>query len=259
MGKDWSKGLTAGGLRAYSEASAGTDDSAAPAEPASRSGTRTLPLEWSPVMAYVVGLMASDGCLLRDGRHLAFDSNDLQLIETFSRCLGRRLVFRTTFTRAGNRSYQTAFSDAALHRWLRSVGLIPRKSLTLGPLAVPRDVIIHVARGLFDGDGHLANFVHAPTLRTYPRYVHERLWLYFNSASRRHVDWIRSELRETLGVDGYVGTRPARPPRHAFYRLQYGKRASIRLLTAFYEDPSAPRLERKWAVWEDYRLRHLAD
>lgn len=44
---------------------------------------RQLPLEWSDTMAYVVGLIATDGNLSRDSLHLAFDSGDLELIHTF--------------------------------------------------------------------------------------------------------------------------------------------------------------------------------
>ena len=49
-----------------------------------------LPLkeyEWTPKLAYVVGLITTDGCLSPDGRHLTFTSCDKQLIETFKKIL----------------------------------------------------------------------------------------------------------------------------------------------------------------------------
>src|SRR2546428_1503491 len=39
-------------------------------------GYRTLPLEWSSTMAYVVGLLATDGCLSKDRRHIILTSCD---------------------------------------------------------------------------------------------------------------------------------------------------------------------------------------
>ena len=46
---------------------------------------------WSPELAYAVGLIATDGCLYKDGRHLAFVSKDLQLIKIFMKCLGLKV------------------------------------------------------------------------------------------------------------------------------------------------------------------------
>lgn len=220
-----------------------------------RGGRRTLPLEWSETMAYVVGLIATDGCLWSDGRHLSFDSNDRQLVETFLACLGRPNRYRTVKTRAGNDHFQAAFGDVEFYRWLLTVGLTPRKSLTLGALDVPPEYLVPLVRGLFDGDGNVANFVHAPTRAAYPDYRYERLWVFFNSGSKRHLDWLGGQLK-TLGLDSYLDIRRARPDKNEFYRLKLGNHASSRILGAFYADPQAPRLERKWKTWDRYRRRH---
>jgi len=44
--------------------------------------------------------------------------------------------------------------------------------------------------------------------------------------------------------------------KHDFFKLKYGKRASIALLQWLYENPNAPRLVRKWAIWEGYERRN---
>ena len=36
------------------------------------------------------------------------------------------------------------------------------------------------------------------------------------------------------------------------YQLKYGKHASLTLLARMYADPDAPRLARKWRIWEAY-------
>ena len=38
-----------------------------------------------------------------------------------------------------------------------------------------------------------------------------------------------------------------------------GKAASTRLLPLLYSDEKVPPLQRKWEIWESYRLRHCAD
>jgi hypothetical protein len=210
-------------------------------------------------MAYVVGLMATDGNLSKDGRHLAFDSGDLDLIETFQRCVGRRISCRAKTSEFGGVGYQLQFSDTRFYRWLESVGLTPRKSLTLGPIDVPDEYLCPLLRGLFDGDGHIQNFVHRPTVSTYPEYEYERLWVFFNSASRSHLEWIQARVRSFLGLHGYIEQLVTKPGCNDFFRLKYGKRESVALLRAIYPSADVPKLERKWKVWDDYARRNLVN
>jgi hypothetical protein len=217
-------------------------------------GTTTLPLEWSASMAYIVGLTATDGCLISGRRVINFKSEDRQLVETYLAVLGRANRIRTVKTRTGGVVYVTQFHDSRLYRWFLSVGLTPRKSLTLGAIPVPDHFFASLARGLMDGDGSVGNFVHAPTRKKYPAYRYERLTVSFHSASRAHIDWLRDRLLLIAGTRGYVGTS-RRVGRHDMYGLRYGKAAAIRLLTVFYSDPNSPRLIRKWKIWDDYVRR----
>ena len=217
---------------------------------------RTLPLEWSEDMAYVVGLMATDGCLIAGRKQLNFKSEDEQLVQTFLTCLGKGRRYRGVKTRTGNTVYVTQFSDARFYEWLMTVGLTPRKSLTLGVIDVPDAFALSLLRGLLDGDGSIQTFVHRPTASTYPDYQYERLWVFFTSASRSHIDWIQALVERLLGFRGYVEVRPGRPPHHDFFRLKFGKHSSIALLRAVYPMPDVPKLERKWLIWEGFRTRH---
>lgn len=207
-------------------------------------------------MAYIVGLTATDGCLFTGRRKMNFKSEDRQLVETYLSVLGRTNRVKQARTRKGGVVYFTEFSDAKLYEWFRSVGLTPRKSLTLGPIDVPDAYFVPLARGLMDGDGSVLNFVHRPTVKTYPNYEYERLWLCFHSASRPHIDWLRARLRPLAGADGYVEVL-RREGRHDFYKLKYGKGAAIQLLTQFYLDPGSPRLVRKWQIWDEYVGRNV--
>jgi LAGLIDADG DNA endonuclease family protein len=260
VGKDWAKGLTAA-----------TDPRVAKAAAAHRgkiyqrrtpfeecrwpiAGRTTLPLEWSDGMAYIVGLTATDGCLFSGRRKINFKSEDRQLVETYLSVLGRANRVKRARTRTGGVVYFTEFHDSRLYEWFRSVGLTPRKSLTLGPIDVPNAYLLPLARGLMDGDGSVLNFVHRPTVKTYPNYWYERIRVCFHSASRPHIDWLRSRLRPLTGTPGYVEVRE-REGRHDFFKLQYGKAAAVALLTAFYADAGAPRLVRKWQIWDEYVTR----
>ena len=43
--------------------------------------------KWTPELAYVTGLLTTDGNLSKDGCHLAIRSSDFQLLKTFKKCL----------------------------------------------------------------------------------------------------------------------------------------------------------------------------
>ena len=262
MGKGWAKELTAA-----------TDPRVARAAAARRgkiyqrrtpfeecrwpiAGRTTLPLAWSDEMAYIVGLTATDGCLFTGRRKINFKSEDRQLVETYLSVLGRTNRVKQARTRTDGVVYLTEFHDSRLYEWFRSVGLTPRKSLTLGAIDVPDSHLVPLARGLMDGDGSIINFVHRPTVKAQPNYWYERLWVCFHSASRPHIDWLRERLRRIAGSHGYVEVRKLEG-RHDFFKLKYGKAATVALLTAFYADPSAPCLERKRKIWTDYSARRL--
>lgn len=94
--------------------------------------------EWSPRLAYVVGLLATDGNLSKDGRHIELTSKDRSQLETFIRCLGLSVkISEKTSGYTGNKITRVAFGDVLFYRWLVSIGLTPNKSKTLGPLKVP--------------------------------------------------------------------------------------------------------------------------
>jgi hypothetical protein len=262
VGKGWAKGLTAA-----------TDSRVARAAAAHRgkiyqrrtpfeeckwqtAGHTTLSLEWSDEMAYIVGLTATDGCLFTGRRKINFKSEDRQLVETYLSVLGRTNRVKQAKTNAGGIVFFTEFHDSRLYEWFRSVGLTPRKSLTLGGIDVPDAYLMPLARGLMDGDGSLENFVHRPTRRRYPDYRYERIWVSFRSASKTHIEWLRTRLRVITHGDGYLYVAK-REGRHDFYTLRYGKACSIELLKRFYADASSPRLVRKWRLWDDYVARRL--
>ncbi len=95
VGKDWAKGLTAktdGRIARAAAAHRGKQYVRRTPHELCRwplAGRTTLPLKWSNEMAYVVGLTATDGCLVTGRRAINFKSGDRELVETYLRLLGR--------------------------------------------------------------------------------------------------------------------------------------------------------------------------
>ena len=110
---------------------------------------------------YVVGLIATDGCISRDGRHVDITSADRQHLETVRRILGLKIAIGKK--RNGPRtsvSYHIQIGSRDLVRFLTAIGLTPRKSLTIGPLDVPDDAFSDFLRGAIDGDGSIRTWIH---------------------------------------------------------------------------------------------------
>lgn len=207
--------------------------------------------EWSSKLAYAVGLLATDGGLV-GGKTVVLVSKDQEQIATYRACIGAEAPIR--FNKG---AYRIQVCDVRFYRWLESLGITPRKSLTLGEIAVPHLFFFDLVRGLLDGDGSVLIHLVRPNPRAYPEHTYERLRVQFYSASRKHAVWLQSQLADRLGLVGWIGER-IRPPRSPLYTLRYSKHDSVALLERLYADPLAPRLSRKWERWNEFRLHGRA-
>ena len=227
---------------------------------------RVEPLTWTRETAYATGLVASDGYLSAP-RYVGFGSRDLELVESFLRCFGRPLSYGTVPPGRSRRHgpttivssypyYQALCSDPLLYEFLTAAGLGPRKSTSLGPILAPTLHLPDVIRGVLDGDGSIVPRFVDTTRRGVP-YRRMHLTVVFYSSSRAHLMWLQAFFA-SLAIRGsiYEDKRPAHPS----YRLALSDRQSVALLTTLYEDPRAPRLERKYGIWLRYRAaRSLAE
>lgn len=262
-GKGWSRGKTAATDPRVARSAAGhqgkTYARRTPIEMGRWPGAaRTrAQVEWSRDLAYVAGLIATDGCLIEKRRRIDFVTADLQLMETYLSCLGRPARYRIERTRRGSKIYRSMIHDGVLYSWLLEIGLTPRKSLTLGPVAIPEAHLPHLVRGLLDGDGSIMDSVTAAdtTRRPDGSYRYEWFRVRFISASRRHLEWLHGRLVDGAGVRGRIWSS-ASPSGGCMYRLQFGRWESMRLASWIYAEPDAPCLLRKRSVWTEYASRH---
>jgi hypothetical protein len=241
MGKEWAKGLTAA-----------TDPRVARMAESRRGKPRgpyrvrrSEPWEWTPTIAYAVGLIATDGNLSPSGRHVSLSSAEPEVLESFLRCVDRRAKIGKVKGGFGEHGLRVQIGDVGLYRWLQSIGLTPRKSLTLGAIDVPDAFLAHLLRGLLDGDGSILDSTYDGTGKARGgRY--RTLLVRFNSASREHAEWVRQRIRERFGLSGGLWCEDG------MYQLTYGKRASLQLLPVLYPASDVPCIERKREVWQRF-------
>lgn len=262
-GKGWAKGRTAeSDPWVARNAAAHRGRIRGPYRPRSNSIWHRLPKDadgaptWSADLAYAAGLIATDGNL-GQGRRITFTSADRVLVETFLRCIGGAVKVGLNRKRNSAVAYRAQVGDVGLYRWLRTIGITERKSLTLGAIDVPHEFFLPLVRGLLDGDGSIVNKVWRADTKDRADYWWEWLLTKFVSASRAHLEWLADRLYRSLGIQGHIGVMRARGRSNACYQLCYGKRASLILLARLYENPSAPCLERKRAIWLAYASRHI--
>ncbi len=195
---------------------------------------------WSQNIAYGVGLMASDGCLLSDGRHLDLTSNDLEQLENFSKALGRSLPISLKRNRSERQAYRIQFSEVSYYDFLLGVGLTPAKSKTIGPLLVPDEYYVDFLRGYFDGDGTVYGFRDTRWKNSFMYYTG------FTSASPIFIDWLRESNSRLFGISkGHL------KPSKGAKTLMYAKQDSCVLFEKIYYKSGLLCLGRKHSKFVD--------
>ena len=190
-------------------------------------------IEWSPNFAYAIGLIASDGNLSSNGRHIVFVSKDSEQIENFLRALG----IENHISRDNTKIWRVQFSDVLFYRFLITIGLIPNKSKILRGIEVPEKYFFHFLRGVFDGDGSTYSYWDKRWRSSFMYYV------CFASASPVFIEWLRIQIETSLLVKGHVTHSKGKNTG----QLKYAKQDGLKLLRRMYAGPKASiHLSRKY-------------
>ena len=193
---------------------------------------------WSPKFAYAIGLIATDGCLSKDGRHVDLTSKDRDQLITFLVCLGIDSGISLKSSGSSTKKYlRVQIGDVLFYKFLVSLGLTPAKSKTLGKLKIPKEYFFDFLRGVFDGDGSFYSYYDPRWKSSFMFYTT------FVSASVTFVAWLRKEIYHKIGVRGhfYDGTSGNKN----ISNLRYAKTESLKILRAMYYTHNIPCLERK--------------
>ena len=192
--------------------------------------------KWRPNLAYAVGLIATDGYLSSDGLLVDLTSKDREQLLNFSQCLGVNFTIGNKWNSKGDECLRIQFKNRIFYDFLLSIGLTPKKSLTIGRLAIPDRYFFDFLRGCFDGDGSFYSYWDPRWRSSYMFY------LTFNSASLKHISWLREEIFNKLRIKGYISKSKSKG---SIYGLRYAKREALEIIKKMYYNPRAVSLSRK--------------
>jgi len=190
---------------------------------------------WNANLAYVVGLIATDGCLANDGLLIDLTSKDREQLLNFSKCVGVDFNIGNKWNSNGDKHLRIQFKNRIFYDFLVSIGLTPRKSLTIGKLKIPDKYFFDFLRGCFDGDGCFYSYWD-------PRWRSSHMfYLEFASASLKHLLWLQEEIKKQVFVEGHITGRKKK----IFFQLKYAKKEALEIIKKMYYTPRVVCLSRK--------------
>lgn len=190
--------------------------------------------KWTPEMAYVLGFIASDGNVSKHGNAhmLQIACDDKDVIEKIRVALrGKRPILeKGRFN--GKVSYQFRVSDIEIFNDLLSLGITPRKSLTLKAPIISKKFVPHYLRGFFDGDGSVSVSRSGNITSTWYTASLSMGEFLFN-VTKNICPEFKGKIQKLSKNKGY------------FYSITLGKRDSLLLFKFLYKDATI-YMERKY-------------
>jgi len=212
---------------------------------------RKLPYKefvWTPELAYAVGLIVSDGCLSKDGRHIDFTSKEKELVDVFKNCLNlsNRICAKGTGRNDNKDYFHVQFGNVQFYNWLVKIGITPAKTYNIGEIDIPEDYFRDFLRGHLDGDGCISVYVDKYNKYKGRIYTNQRLCVRFISASRKHAEWLQDMIKQVFNLSGALMEGISSDPRRcSMWILKFSKKESLELLKNIYYSKTIPCLQRK--------------
>lgn len=207
-------------------------------------------IKWSSEFAYAIGLLTTDGCLSKDGRHIDLTSKDKEQLQNFLLCLKSDNKIGMKHSSLGERYLRVQIGDVNFYKFLLNIGLMPNKTKVIGEIKIPDKYFFDFLRGHFDGDGTFYSYW---DLRWHSSFM---FYTVFISASKNHIDWLRKKIFNKLKIKGYIN----KSIKNSVYQLKYAKTESLKLLPKLYYNKKVICLRRKRLKIEkalDINRKHL--
>lgn len=186
-------------------------------------------------MAYVLGLLASDGCVhsTKNLIYIELQRQDKELLEKVNSELGNTRPIKDYETIRGYENSKLWFYSQQAKEQLAEYHIIPNKTYSPNfkfPETLQKEYYRDYIRGLFDGDGSIKNTNHTPTWQ-------------IDSSSFDIVKNIQQYLQE-LGIETEITTKQSK--NIPLYRIYcYGQEKCHKLFDLMYTDTELYMVRKK--------------
>jgi hypothetical protein len=202
--------------------------------------------KWTPDMAYVLGLLFADGCVVcRQGRpfQIHLELKDIEFLNSVAHVIDPALPVHTFCRADGRMTGKFQLCRQSIVDDCLAVGLKPRKSLTLEwPTGLPPELEADFVRGYFDGDGTVYGR-HQLTAEGRPNGNLRRLS--FACASLRFAASLCDVINSNTGARGQILS-----PYPTATRLEFIRAPEIRMIGEWMYRRLGLYLERKYETWK---------
>lgn len=178
---------------------------------------------------YFIGLIVTDGNLSKDCRHITLTSKDREHLFLVQKAMGLKgTIGRKARGGSQDKIYSTLqFSDVTFYKFLQSIGITTKKSLTLGQIKFESKYFNDFIRGVIDGDGCITKWKHKSNGLTQ--------WaLGIVSASPIFINWLKYEIENHFGVKGKLYSYAPKTKENQMNSLKFGKLAGKIILSHVY-------------------------
>ena len=195
---------------------------------------------WSHNMAYILGLIASDGNVFyKPGKNydltIRLSCKDTKILEEIRIEIGMEKPLAMD---VGVAACRLSLSSEYLIKRLMGLGIVPNKTKILGDIPVPDEFLSSFVRGYFDGDGSI-HFID----REKSPYLSVRAF----SASRDILDGMKKRIERVYG-----GVPKVKKNSSGLYEIEVGCKKGIKFLDWVYSEGGL-RMERKYVEFEKGR------
>ncbi len=177
---------------------------------------------WSPEMAYVLGLIITDGCISGAGT-VSLCINDRELLEKVKKVMGSE--HNITASKHQKNLYIFHFARENMVKDLKNLGVVPKKSLTVTFPKVPQEYLRDFTRGVFDGDGSV---YFDKRSKNYP------IRTSLHSGSKDFIEKLEENLSK-LGLPKR-NISQQRTKNGIYYGIRYGHFDSLKMFNILYKN-----------------------
>ncbi len=183
------------------------------------------------VFWYIVGYIATDGSLSKDGRHVSITSKDHEHLEKIKKELGITSKITKKCRARGKEKIYSVIQIGGIsnYRFLNSIGMYSRKTWNMGPIKIDEKLFGDFLRGVIDGDGCIYSWKNKSN-------NHKQWSLRISGTAPKFIEWLFEHIQTTFMVQGRLHI-DKRNNRSDTYIIKFGKLATQRILRdIYYED-----------------------